>query len=154
MGGAFPLLLTPLRGHLRPNHPKNFQLSRDEVWHCRLRVMSLWMPQIRAFHMAWFASFLGFFAWFGIAPLMKVVRDELQLTQSQIGWSIIASVAITVLARLLIGWLCDRIGPRLTLYLAAGVGIAAADDGRLARDPWTFIFFRLLIGGQRLQSSL
>jgi len=71
----------------------------------------LGMPQIRAFHMSWFAFFLCFFAWFGIAPLMKVVRDELGLTQSQIGWSIIASVAMTVIARLLIGWLCDRIGP-------------------------------------------
>jgi NNP family nitrate/nitrite transporter-like MFS transporter len=44
---------------------------------------------------------------------MMVVRDELGLTRSQIGWSIIASVAMTVIARLFIGWLCDRIGPRL-----------------------------------------
>ena len=33
-------------------------------------------PQIRAFHMAWFAFFVCFLAWFGIAPLMKVVREE------------------------------------------------------------------------------
>jgi len=85
------------------------------------KATSLWgnffkvtMVQIRTFHMTWFAFFLCFFAWFGIAPLMKVVRDELQLTKEQIGWTIIASVAVTIFARLLIGWLCDRIGPRLT----------------------------------------
>src|SRR3990172_4157407 len=68
---------------------------------------TLGMPQIRAFHMTWFAFFLCFFAWFGIAPLMPVVRAELALTKEQIGWTIIASVAITVIARLLVGWLCD-----------------------------------------------
>src|SRR5207248_6440301 len=67
---------------------------------------------MRAFHMTWLAFFMCFFGWFGIAPLMPVVRDELHLTKDQVGNSIIASVAITILARLLIGWLCDRIGPR------------------------------------------
>lgn len=70
------------------------------------------MVQIRTFHMTWFAFFACFFAWFGIAPLMSVVRDELQLTPDQIGWAIIGSVSMTIFARLFIGWLCDRIGPR------------------------------------------
>jgi len=85
------------------------------------KASSLWgnffklsMPQIRAFHMSWFAFFLCFLAWFGIAPLMAVVREELSLTKEQVGWSIIASVAVTVIARFAVGWLCDRYGPRLT----------------------------------------
>ena len=104
---------------------------------------NLGMPQIRAFHMSWFAFFLCFFAWFGIAPLMKVVRDELHLTQSQIGWSIIASVTITVFARLVIGWLCDQIGPRLAYTWLLIVGSIPVMLIGLANDPWTFIFFRL-----------
>ena len=58
----------------------------------------------------------------GILPLMPVVRDEFQLTKSQIGWCLIAATASTIFARLLIGWLCDRIGPRLayTWLLAWG----------------------------------
>ena len=60
------------------------------------------MPQIRAFHMSWLAFFLCFFAWFGIAPLMTVVREELSLSRDQIGWCIIASVSITIIARLFI----------------------------------------------------
>ena len=60
---------------------------------------------MRAFHMTWLAFFLCFFGWFGIAPLMPVIREELHLTKAQIGNLTIASVAITVIVRLLIGWL-------------------------------------------------
>ena len=76
-----------------------------------INLFSLKTPQMRVFHMSWFAFFLCFFAWFGIAPLMAIVREELGLTKEQIGNTIIASVAISVIARLFIGWLCDRIGP-------------------------------------------
>ncbi len=80
----------------------------------RIDLFSLKTPQMRAFHMSWFAFFLCFFAWFGIAPLMAVVADELKLSKQQIGNTIIASVAITIIARLFIGWLCDRVGPRIS----------------------------------------
>ena len=70
-----------------------------------IRLLDFQTPPMRAFHMTWFAFFLCFFAWFGIAPLMSVVRDELHLTRDQIGWCIIGSVAITIFARLFIGWL-------------------------------------------------
>ena len=46
----------------------------------RIRLFSFDTPHMRAFHMAWIAFFLCFFAWFGIAPLMPVVRKELQLS--------------------------------------------------------------------------
>ncbi len=39
----------------------------------RINLFSLKTPQMRAFHMSWFAFFLCFFAWFGIAPLMAIV---------------------------------------------------------------------------------
>ncbi len=104
------------------------------------------MPQIRAFHMAWFAFFLCFFAWFGIAPLMKVVREELSLTQEQVGWCIISSVAITVIARLVIGWLCDRVGPRLTYTWLLIVGSLPVMGIGLAHNFESFLVCRLLIG--------
>ena len=78
-----------------------------------INLFSLAAPHMRTFHLTWFAFFLAFFGWFGIAPLMAIVRDDLGLTKTQIGNTIITSVAITIVARLLIGWLCDRIGPHL-----------------------------------------
>ncbi len=107
---------------------------------------NLGMPQIRAFHMSWFAFFLCFFAWFGIAPLMAVVREELSLTKEQVGWSIIASVTITIFARLAIGWLCDRFGPRLSYTWLLVLGSLPVMGIGLAHDFQTFLIFRLLIG--------
>lgn len=117
------------------------------------KATSLWgnffkvnMVQIRTFHMTWFAFFACFFAWFGIAPMMIIVREELGLTKSQVGWTIIASVAATVFARLFIGWLCDRIGPRLSytwLLLLGSIPVAGIG---LADDFTSFLLFRLAIG--------
>lgn len=117
------------------------------------KATSLWrnffnvrMVQIRTFHMTWFAFFSCFFAWFGIAPLMIIVREELGLTKSQVGWSIIASVAVTVFARFFIGWLCDRIGPRLSYTALMVFGAFPVAGIGLANSFETFLMFRLLIG--------
>ena len=51
----------------------------------KIDLFSLATPQMRTFHMTWFAFFLCFFGWFGIAPLMALVREDLMLTKAQIG---------------------------------------------------------------------
>jgi NNP family nitrate/nitrite transporter-like MFS transporter len=101
---------------------------------------------MRAFHMSWLAFFLCFFGWFGIAPLMPVIRQELHLSKAQIGNLTIASVAITVLVRLLIGWLCDRIGPRRAYAWLLVLGSLPVMSVGLAHDYTTFLLFRLAIG--------
>jgi NNP family nitrate/nitrite transporter-like MFS transporter len=96
--------------------------------------------------MSWFAFFLCFFAWFGIAPLMTVIREEMHLTKDQIGWCLIGSVAITVFARLLIGKIVDRYGPRITYsYLLLFTSIPVMLIG-LSTNFESFLFFRVLIG--------
>ena len=60
----------------------------------RVRLLDFSSAPMRAFHLSWVAFFLCFVAWFGIAPLMAVVRDDLKLTKAQIGNTVIASVAI------------------------------------------------------------
>ncbi|MBD3675116.1 MAG: MFS transporter [Planctomycetaceae bacterium] len=112
----------------------------------RIRLFDFKSVQMRAFHMSWFAFFLCFFAWFGIAPLMKVVREELALTKEQIGWCIIGSVSITVIARLFIGWLCDKVGPRYCytgLLLVGSVPVMAIG---FADSFTSFLIFRIAIG--------
>lgn len=112
----------------------------------RIRLFDFNTPQMRAFHMSWFAFFLCFFAWFGIAPLMSVVRQEMSLTQSQVGWCIIGSVSITVIARLFIGWLCDRIGPRLAYTWLLILGALPVMGIGFAHNFETFLLARVLIG--------
>jgi len=112
----------------------------------QINLFSLGTPQMRAFHMSWFAFFLCFFAWFGIAPLMAIVREELNLSKAQIGNTIIASVSITIVARLIIGWLCDKIGPRISYTVLLMVGSIPVMAIGFANDYTSFMLFRLGIG--------
>lgn len=112
----------------------------------RVELLNFSTPAMRAFHMAWIAFFLCFFAWFGIAPLMTVVREEMHLTKEQIGWCLIGSVAITIIARIAIGWICDRIGPRLAFTGLLVLGSLPVMGIALANDFASFLFFRVLIG--------
>ncbi|MCH8828142.1 MAG: MFS transporter, partial [Planctomycetes bacterium] len=112
----------------------------------RIKLFSIGTPQMRAFHMSWFAFFLCFFAWFGIAPLMIIIREEMSLNREQVGWCIIGSVSITVVARLVIGWLCDRIGPRLTYTWLLLLGSLPVMGIGFAHDYTTFLLFRIGIG--------
>lgn len=112
----------------------------------RLRLLDFSSVPMRTFHMTWAAFFLCFFGWFGIAPLMPVIREELHLTKGQIGNTIIASVAITVLARLLMGWLCDRIGPRKAYAWLLVIGALPVMGIGLADSYESFLLFRLAIG--------
>jgi len=112
----------------------------------RIELLSLKTPQMRAFHITWFAFFLAFFGWFGIAPLMAIIREDLMLTKAQIGNTMIASVAITVLVRLLIGPLCDRLGARLTYTWLLMLGSIPVMGIGLAQNYETFLLFRLAIG--------
>jgi MFS transporter, NNP family, nitrate/nitrite transporter len=109
-------------------------------------LLSFAKPHMRAFHTTWFAFFLAFFGWFGIAPLMVIVRDDLGLTKAQVGNTIIASVAATVVARLFIGWLCDRIGPRKSYAGLLMVGAIPVMTIGLAQSYEAFLLFRLAIG--------
>ena len=96
----------------------------------RINLLDFRSPPMRAFHLSWAAFFLCFFAWFGAAPLMGVIRKEMGLTKDQVGWCIIGSVAITVIARMAIGRLCDRFGPGRTYTGPADPGIAAGHGHR------------------------
>ena len=79
-------------------------------------------PHMRTFHLTWLAFFLCFFSWFGIAPLLPVVREDLGLSNQQVFNSLIASVFITIFARIAIGWILDRVGPRRTYAALLIVG--------------------------------
>jgi MFS transporter, NNP family, nitrate/nitrite transporter len=112
----------------------------------RIDLFNFSTPYMRAFHMSWFAFFICFFAWFGIGPLMAVVRDELGLTKRQIGNTVIASAAVTVFARLFVGWLCDRIGPRLAYTWLLVLGSIPVMGIGLAQNYESFLMFRLGAG--------
>nr|WP_262713224.1 NarK family nitrate/nitrite MFS transporter [Chitinophaga japonensis] len=110
-----------------------------------LRIFSLNSIQMRTFHVTWLMFFVCFFGWFGLAPLMPTIREDLDLSKSQIGNIIIASVSGTIIARLLIGRLCDTWGPRKTAVRLLLVGAIPVFLVGLSKDYTTFLLFRLAI---------
>lgn len=112
----------------------------------KINLLDFKSPSMRAFHITWITFFLCFFGWFGIAPLMPVVRKDLGLTQAQVGNIIIASVSITIFARLVFGWLCDKIGPRICYTVLLLVGSVPVMLIGLSNSYESFLLFRLAIG--------
>ncbi|MFD1000702.1 MFS transporter [Ohtaekwangia kribbensis] len=112
----------------------------------KINLLDFKSPSMRAFHITWITFFLCFFGWFGIAPLMPVVRKDLGLTQAQVGNIIIASVSITIFARLVFGWLCDKIGPRICYTILLFVGSVPVMLIGLSNSYESFLLFRLAIG--------
>jgi NNP family nitrate/nitrite transporter-like MFS transporter len=103
-------------------------------------------PAMRVFHVSWMALFCSFFAWFSVAPLMGVIRDELKLTKDQVGWTIIGSVAATVLARVVAGRLCDTWGPHRTYRLILFCGAALLVGISMSYDFTSFLLLRVALG--------
>jgi NNP family nitrate/nitrite transporter-like MFS transporter len=112
----------------------------------KLKIFSLKGVQMRTFHITWLMFFVCFFGWFGLAPLMPTIRMEMGLTKGQVGNIIIASVASTIIARLMIGKLCDIWGPRKTAVRLLIFGSIPVFCVGLAHTYVTFLLFRLAIG--------
>ena len=112
----------------------------------KLNIFSFSGIQMRTFHITWMMFFVCFFGWFGLAPLMPTIRMDLGLTKSQVGNIIIASVSSTIIARLIIGRLCDTWGPRITAVRLLILGSIPVMLVGLAHDYTTFLMFRLGIG--------
>ncbi|MDV5169479.1 NarK family nitrate/nitrite MFS transporter [Photobacterium rosenbergii] len=69
--------------------------------------------KMKILHLSWFAFFITFFVWFNFAPLLQSVKASLGLTTAEIKTLLILNVAFTIPARVLIGMLTDKYGPRL-----------------------------------------
>jgi MFS transporter, NNP family, nitrate/nitrite transporter len=68
----------------------------------------------RILHFTWFAFFLTFVIWFNFAPFATAVKAEMGLSEAQMRTLAICNVALTVPARIIVGMILDRFGPRIT----------------------------------------
>jgi NNP family nitrate/nitrite transporter-like MFS transporter len=112
----------------------------------KLKILSLEGVQMKTFHTTWLMFFVCFFGWFGLAPLMPTIRVDLNLSKAQVGNLIIVSVSSTIVARLIIGKLCDAWGPRKTAIRLLLIGSLPVFLVGLAKDYTTFLLFRAAIG--------
>ncbi|ULQ52813.1 NarK family nitrate/nitrite MFS transporter [Flavihumibacter fluvii] len=112
----------------------------------KLKIFSLKGVQMKTFHITWLTFFVCFFAWFGVAPLMPLISEQLHLSKAQKGNIGIAAVSATIIARLIIGKLCDTWGPRktyTTLLVLCSIPVMFIG---LSNSYVSFLLFRLAIG--------
>jgi MFS transporter, NNP family, nitrate/nitrite transporter len=70
-------------------------------------------PKVKVLHLSWMAFFISFVVWFNHAPLMAAIRETFSLSKEQVAALLIMNVALTIPARVAVGMLVDKFGPRL-----------------------------------------
>ena len=78
----------------------------------KINLFALKDPKIKTLHITWFAFFLSFMVWFNHAPLLVFMKEAFDMTSQQVKALMILNVALTIPARIFIGILVDKIGPR------------------------------------------
>jgi len=77
--------------------------------------------KMKTLHLSWMAFFITFMVWFNHAPLLAVIATSLGLSSSEIKTLLILNVALTIPARVIIGMLTDKYGPRLTFSVLLAI---------------------------------
>lgn len=112
----------------------------------RLNLLDLSQPSMRTLHLTWFAFFLTFMVWFAHAPLKPLIMETFDMTLDQWKALLILNVALTIPARIVIGVLVDKFGPRSVysaLLIASGLMCLAFASARTFEQ---LALFRFLLG--------
>ncbi len=90
----------------------------------KLNVLNIKKRNIRILHYTWFAFFMTFVMWQGLGPMMPYIKESLNLTTHQTKILLLLNVALAIPARIVVGMLVDKLGPRImysTILIAGGL---------------------------------
>jgi len=92
-------------------------------------------PSIRTLHLTWIAFFLTFVVWFNMAGVLSRMIEQFDwLSKSNVKALLVTNVALTIPARIIVGGLIDKYGPRrifaglMVIMLIPGLTFAFGDD--------------------------
>jgi NNP family nitrate/nitrite transporter-like MFS transporter len=103
-------------------------------------------PKIKVLHLTWVAFFISFVVWFNHAPLMAAIRTSLGLSDQEVAALLILNVALTVPARIVVGMLVDKLGPRLMYSALLAISGVLCLLFALADSFTTLALTRFLLG--------
>lgn len=112
----------------------------------KMNLLNFSDPKIKTLHVTWFAFFLTFVVWFSHAPLMVFIKEAFDLSSAQVKALLILNVALTIPARIVIGILVDKYGPRI-IYSCLLVSSSFICTGfAMAESFEQLALFRFLLG--------
>jgi NNP family nitrate/nitrite transporter-like MFS transporter len=111
-----------------------------------LNLFALKEDKIRILHLSWFAFFLSFMVWFAHAPLLSMIRDSLQLNGQEVKVLLILNIALTIPARIIVGILVDKYGPKLMFSSILVLGGLISIGFALTQNYQQLAIARLLSG--------
>lgn len=97
-------------------------------------------------HLTWFAFFLTFVDWFNFAPFATTIGKDLGLVEAQVKTLGICNLALTIPARIIIGMVLDRFGPRVTFSSLLVFSIVPCFATAFSHDFNQLVISRLLMG--------
>lgn len=100
----------------------------------------------RILHLTWIAFFISFVVWFNHAPMLGAIQDSLGLTSDQIKTLLILNVTLTIPARIVVGMLVDKYGPKIMYSLLLGISSMLCFFFALADSFEQMALARFLLG--------
>jgi len=113
---------------------------------CALRPWSFSFPHMVSFHCSWLGFFVTFVSTFAAAPMIPIVRNDLDMDIVDIGNAGVAAVTGTILCRVLMGVFCDTFGPRMGYALLMLMTAPAVFAMATVTSPIGFLLCRFFIG--------
>lgn len=102
--------------------------------------------KMKILHMSWMVFFITFVVWFNHAPLLMAIGESLSLSADELKTLLTLNVALAIPARILVGMLVDKFGPRLMYALLLVVCSIPCFMFALADDFVQAAIARFLIG--------
>lgn len=93
-----------------------------------------------------FAFFLTFVVWFNMAPFTTTIMKALHLSKEEIGILMSFNVALTIPARIIIGMLVDRFGPRKVYSVLLIIMSIPCFFFAFGNTFWQLFISRLILG--------
>ena len=92
-------------------------------------------PSIKILHLTWIAFFLTFVVWFNMAGVLSKMIEQFDwLSKSNVKALLVTNVALTIPARIIVGGLIDKYGPRrifaglMVIMVIPGLTFAFGND--------------------------